>query len=81
MANNDQRLIAEFDKNAVEKVKIHVNRFNGNQYLDLRVWILPDAGEHGAEIATKKGLTLHVELIPDLIQALQRAREAITGKA
>ena len=76
-----QQLIGEFDKNSVEKIKVHLQEWKGSTYIDLRIWIKPDAGENGGEIATKKGLTLHVELIPDLIAALEKAREAIQIKA
>jgi len=74
-----QKLIDQFDKNSLEKVKVHLQEWKGEKYIDVRVWILPDAGEEGAEIATKKGLTLHCELIPDLIKALEKARAGITG--
>ena len=76
----EQRLIDQFDKNAVEKIKVHLQEWKGNTYVDLRVWVKLDAGENGGEIATKKGLTLHVELIPDLIKALQKAEKAIQIK-
>ena len=74
-----QKLIDQFDKNVLEKIKVHLQEWKGEKYVDVRVWILPDAGEEGAEIATKKGLTLHVELIPDLIEALKKARESLNG--
>jgi len=74
-----QKLIDQFDKNGLEKIKVHLQEWKGEKYVDVRVWILPDAGEEGAEIATKKGLTLHVELIPDLIEALKKARESLNG--
>jgi len=75
-----QQLIGEFDKNAVEKIKVHLQEWKGSAYVDMRVWIKSDAGENGGEIATRKGLTLHVELIPDLIKALQEAGKAIQIK-
>ena len=73
---SEQRLIDQFDKNSIEKVKIHINQYNGNRYVDVRVWIKPDAGEDSGEIATKKELTLNVELIPGHISALEKARKA-----
>ena len=72
-----QQLISEFDKNAVEKIKVHLQEWKAEKYIDVRVWVSSNAGENGGEIATKKGLTLHCELIPDLIKALQKARKAI----
>jgi len=80
MTNNKQTLITEFDKNSLEKIKVHVNEYNGNRYIDVRVWFLPEAAEPGNEIATKKGIRLHCELIPDLIQALEQARDVIEGR-
>jgi len=81
MASNNQRLVAEFDKNAIEKIKIHVNEYNGNQYVDVRIWFLNEARSDGGELPTRKGLRLHCELIPDLITALEKARDTIAGKA
>lgn len=75
-----QQLISEFDKNAMELIKVHLQEWKGSTYIDLRIWIKPDAGENGGEIVTKKGLTLRVDLIPDLIEALQKARESIQIK-
>ena len=72
-----QQLIDQFDKNSMEVIKVHIQEWKGSTYVDMRVWIKPDDGENGGEIATKKGLTLHVELIPDLIAALEKARESI----
>jgi len=80
MTNNKQTLITEFDKNSLEKIKVHVNEYNGNRYIDVRVWFLPEAAEPGNEIATKKGIRLHCELIPDLIAALEQARDVIEGR-
>jgi len=80
MPNNSQRLVASFDKNSVEKLKLNIQEYRGEKYLDIRVWIQPNAGDNGAEVATKKGVTLHVELIPDLIAALEQARDVVEGR-
>lgn len=77
---SEQQLIDQFDKNSVEKIKINLQEFRGEKYLDVRVWIQPDPGENSGEIATKKGLTFHCELIPDLIAALEKALKAIQVK-
>lgn len=72
-----QHLIAEFDKNAVEKVKVHVQRWKNQTYVDVRVFFLD---EEKAQHATKKGITLHVELLPQLIEALRQAEAVIEGR-
>jgi hypothetical protein len=74
-----QTLIDSFEKNSREIVKVHVQEWRGNRYIDLRSWLLPDESGKGADRPTPKGLTLNVELIPRLIEALQRADEIVSG--
>ena len=77
MEQEKSRFIAQFDKNSAEKVKIFLNRYRGNEYIDIRIWTKNLPGEDGAENPSRKGLTLHVELLPDLLRALKEAEEAI----
>ncbi len=62
-------VIAEFQKNAVEKVRIAVREFKGRILLDLRIYYQDEAG---AWLPTKKGLALTVEQWPDLREALAK---------
>jgi len=71
----NKKLISEFSKNSVEKIKIITYELNGRQLIDIRAWILQDPTDPESEIATKKRITLRVESIPDLIQALEKAQE------
>jgi len=75
-----QRLIDSFNKNSVEIVKVHVQEWKAQEYIDIRVWYLKHPGEIGAEKPTHKGITLNIELLPDLIQALQKAQETTEKK-
>ena len=81
MASNNQRFVAEFSKNSVEKVRIHISEYNNSHYVDIRIWFLNEARSDGGELPTRKGLRLHCELLPDLITALEKARDIIAGKA
>ena len=81
MASNNQRFVAEFSKNSVEKVRIHISEYNNSHYVDIRIWFLNEAAGDGGELPTKKGIRLHCELLPDLITALEKARDIIVGKA
>jgi hypothetical protein len=71
---SEQRLIAEFTKNSLEKVKVHVQRWKNQHYVDIRVFFLD---EEKAEHATRKGLTLSTELLPQLRSAIDAAISAI----
>jgi hypothetical protein len=62
--------IAKFDKNSIEVVVITLNEWKKELYFDIRIWLKGDPGHDGAEQATKKGICLNVELLPDLRRAL-----------
>jgi len=68
-----QTLIEEFHKTSIEKVKVHIQGWKGNTYIDVRVWKVEGTREETSDIATKKGICISVELLPDLIKALQKA--------
>jgi len=69
-----QRFITEFEKNSLEKVKIHLQQWKNQNYIDVRVFYLD---EEKTENPTKKGICLKVELLPQFTQALQQAEAVI----
>lgn len=72
MTTQNQKLIAAFEKNSVEVVKIHLQEWRSQRYLDIRVWTSLEAGDGPGEQPTKKGITLAVELLPELRKAIDR---------
>lgn len=77
--DNNQKILGEFEKNSVEVVRISSVEYHSNQYLDVRIWIVGDQGSKENRLPTKKGIRIHSELLPDLIQALQQAKDLIRG--
>jgi len=77
MSEEKTKLVAEFQKNSLEKVRVHLQEFRGQSYCDIRVWVAEKAGQSGAECATHKGLTLSTEVLPDLIRALNEAQRVL----
>lgn len=77
MTEERQRLVAEFDKNSMEMIKIHLTRWHDVDYVDVRVWVKGDPGHPGAEQPTTKGIRINAELLQDLIRALQAAESAL----
>jgi hypothetical protein len=73
MSENAQ-LIHSFPKNPLEEIRISLTMFKKKQYLDLRVYYKGDDGEYHP---SKKGLTLSLDLMPDLEEAVRKAREVI----
>ena len=67
--------IAVVSKNQIEEVRVTLGEFQGHDLVSARVYATRDAS--GERVPTKKGLTLSIQKLPDLIEALQEAeREA-----
>ena len=65
------KLIATLRKNAAEEVRVSLDEFKGHDLISLRVWCDPYAGD--ARVPTKRGLSVSVRLLPELIAALRQA--------
>ena len=75
----NNRLIAQFNKNSVEVIKVSESIFKGKRYIDIRIWVQGENPvEPGTEQPTKKGLCLSIDLLPELIQALKKAADLET---
>lgn len=80
MSENESRLIAEFDKNSLELVRIHLTRWRNTDYVDIRTWVKGEPGCPGGERPTTRGIRLNGELLGDLIRALTEARQVLEGR-
>ena len=66
-----QKLIASFEKNSAEVVRVHLQTWRTQRYVDIRVWMQarPGDGEAAAQ-PTHKGITLNIELLDELRKAI-----------
>ncbi len=69
--------IAVIKKNRAEDIRVELTEYRGHDLIDIRV--CATAGATGQRVATRKGLTLNVAFLPDLIAALQRAAARAAG--
>lgn len=67
----NEGLIAEFNKNAREKVRVSLTEYNGAKLIDIRAYY-----QDGEAWKPGKGLALRRELIPILKKALIAAEKA-----
>src|SRR5436305_11914263 len=64
--------IAVIRKNALEEIRVELSQFSGHDLLNVRIWADPRNG--GVDrIPTKAGIACNVRLLPELIEALQKA--------
>jgi hypothetical protein len=71
-----REVIEDIQKNLKEQLRVDLTKFNGHDLLGVRVYAETDSGM----IATKKGITVNVQLLPELVAALKKA-QAVAVKA
>jgi hypothetical protein len=67
------------DKNSREELRFTIVDWNGQKYIDIRVWIKADPEEGQEEIPTKKGIRFNGELLPEVIGILQGIDRTLGG--
>ena len=73
----NQKIIDSFNKNSVEEVRISLNKWKNQDYIDIRVWTSLNSDDSEKKIPTKKGVTLNVDFIPNLQKALEKAAKEL----
>jgi len=74
---NKNKLIDKFHKNSQEVVEIHITQWKAQDYVDIRIWMLPNPVNEKERQPTKKGICINAELLPELIKALEKARKVL----
>jgi len=68
-------VIASFEKNSMEEVRVSLTEFKGKALIDLRVYYQPEDGEE--KRPTKKGITISPEKFPELKKAILALEKAL----
>jgi len=74
---NKNKLIDQFHKNSQEVVEIHITQWKTQDYVDIRIWMLPNPVNEKERQPTKKGICINAELLPELQKALEKARKTL----
>ncbi len=61
----------DIQKNSLEKIRIEKREYKGKEFIDMRTYYLDDSGEWKP---SPKGITFKVELLEDIISALESER-------
>jgi hypothetical protein len=69
------RVIHEFEVGR-GTVRSTLNEFGGRVYFDVRLWVEPRDQTGAALIPTKRGLSLPLEFLPEIREALEAIGEA-----
>ena len=76
---NENQVIDTFNKNQFEQVITQITKFQGDKYLDVRVWYKTDDSKEEEPKPTKKGITIKLDLLPELKEAILKVEKLITG--
>ena len=68
----DNQIVHEFMKNAFEKVRVELCKYKGKDLINVRIYFQADR-EKGEWKPTRKGITMDVELIDELKEAIEKA--------
>ena len=71
---NMKKTVATIPKNKREEIRVSLTEYQGYDLVDVRVYCEPYAGNEW--VATKKGISLIVPRLQDLIDGLQTAQRA-----
>lgn len=70
-------LIAQFEKNATEVVRVSLTEFHGRKLIDMRVYYTDDKGEFRP---TRKGISLAVDGYTDFRTAVARLDKVLVDQ-
>lgn len=65
-----QEVVETIQKNMKEQIRVEFAEFKGYDLFGIRVYAETENGM----VATKKGITINVKLLPELVAALQKAQ-------
>ena len=65
-------VVYEFQKNALERVRVALTEYRGHDLIDLRVYYTDDGETYKP---SRKGVAFNASLLPDLEEAVKRLRE------
>ena len=69
------KTVAAFQKNKFQQIHVGIREFKGNDLVDIRVWTQVQGGDH--TVATAKGVSMNVHLLPQLIKSLQETERIL----
>ena len=68
--------IADIERNSAEIIRVEISEFRDKKLLNIRTWYLNDKNEYAP---TKKGITVSVDKIADLKNALIEAENKMNN--
>jgi len=69
---DDEIVVGSFPKNNREEVRVSLSKFKGYDLVGVRQWY---RNENDDPRPSKSGITIRVDLLPELLELIQKARD------
>ncbi len=69
---DDEIVVGSFPKNNREEVRVSLSKFKGYDLVGVRQWYRNEKDEPRP---SKSGITIRVDLLPELLELIQKARD------
>ena len=66
--------MGEIQKNTLDVIRIQKTKYKGHDLVDVRVYV---EDKNGEKIPTRKGITFKVDLLDEVISALEEIKEGV----
>jgi len=66
--------VGEIQKNTLDVIRIQKTKYKGHDLVDVRVYV---EDKNGEKIPTRKGITFKVDLLDEVISALEEIKEGV----
>ena len=74
---DDDIMVGSFPKNNREEVRVTLSKFKGYDLVGVRQWF---RNENDEPRPSKSGVTIRVDLLPELLDLMQQARDIAVEK-
>ena len=74
---DEEIVVGSFPKNNREEVRVTLSKYKGYDLVGVRQWF---RSENDEPRPSKSGVTIRVELLPELLQLIQQAKDTAVEK-
>ena len=74
---DEEIVVGSFPKNNREEVRVSLSKFKGYDLVGVRQWF---RNENDEPRPSKSGITIRVDLLPELLELIEKARDIAVDK-
>ena len=72
-------IVYKLRKSATEEIRLRLRRYEGRDFVDIRVWFEKESG-HAEFLPSKKGIMISVYVFPELMKGMKALEEELVQR-